>query len=75
MHLIIDTDFHFQSVELEQNKSQTFQRDPLLTNVVGLKLISEYSLKGRFIGYSWTVKGWSPVCLQSCLNSLGFGSY
>lgn len=36
MHLITDTDFHFQSVELEQNKSQTFKRDPLFTNVVGL---------------------------------------
>lgn len=36
MHLIIDTDFHFQSVEQGQNKSQPFKRDPLLTNVVGL---------------------------------------
>lgn len=73
MHLIIDTDFHFQSVELEQNKSQTFKRDPPAHKCRWFKLISEFSLTGHFIGYSWAVKGWSPFVFRavSVLQVLG----
>lgn len=50
VHLIIGTDFHFQIVELEQNKSQTFKCDLLLTNVVSLNwsqsILSPATLSG-----------------------------